>query len=403
MVKWETVLYTIVPLATATMSQPVGSVLGTHPMSRTWLRSSPILCVVDVVAFIAEVMRYCLQGKIPLRDAFQFATEKRFKDVEDDGERLQYLRRSFALRWLFFLIGTHASMFKLVGARGLAWTKAIGLCFAVSFVFFELVIYLYPKLRSDDGRIPTRSLFRSKWQKPTKIGFWLAALSQCLLMLWTLWDLVGIETRKIPRDPTRDYIKISIGSWIFSTFCLLLCFSSLFVERLIRGQHDLPTWQRWTFLMCLVPFSMCGFLTHLVFLLNERFTSPDNPNYDPDNPDLAVNTAGQNRLFGSVLLAGALYVLDSMIWPALPLRLPSLAEKLLVIDGKTAKQIREETFRVEITPMETVVGGLQVDRTWLKETAFTMFLANATFFVLWYRYCYDPSSTSYPGWTSGMS
>lgn len=125
-----------------------------NPLDQSWHQSHITHVAVEFTTFLYsrllcayhQVVYNSFNTRSSLQSAFVFETEVRFKDV-NESERLVLLPRGFVMHWLFFLVGTHASILKLVGAHGLPWTKAIGLCYAASFVFWKTVIWLYPKNR----------------------------------------------------------------------------------------------------------------------------------------------------------------------------------------------------------------------------------------------------------------
>lgn len=388
-VPWYTILYTIIPLATAAMSQPIGSVLGTNPISRTWLRSSPLFCIVDCFAFTIQVLYNSFVSRSSLQGAFVFETEVRFKDV-DESERLVLLSRGFVTRWLFFLVGTHTSALKLVGAHGLPWTKATGLCYATSFVFWEVVIWVYPMLQNKG---PSRSMLVGRSERPTELGFWVACCAQFLMSLWSVWDLVGIETREVSRRSDREYSKLGALNWFFAFVSLATGLASLLGMTWFR--------QKFIFTFWFMAVWMCCFLSHLAYLLNERL--PESMQVD-ENGQRTVNYELQNRWAGAVFATSGAILVHHYLWPSLALHFPSVAERLLIIAPSTARSIKARTFRGPIkTKPEWMVWWQVEDRDWLLGSALTMFLANITLFVLWYCYRYEEAGTGYPSWTEDMS
>lgn len=57
--KWQTVFWALVPLVLGNMMQPVGRVMEQPPNLRFWMRSSPLLCLLDMVYFFARVLFDC--------------------------------------------------------------------------------------------------------------------------------------------------------------------------------------------------------------------------------------------------------------------------------------------------------------------------------------------------------
>lgn len=99
-----------------------------------------------------------------------------------------------------------------MGAHGLPYTKAVGLCYATSFVFWEMVIWVYPKFQKK--RLSRGMLGRN--ERPTEFSFWVACCAQFLMSLWSVWDLAGIETREVPKRSDREYSELGALNWFLA-------------------------------------------------------------------------------------------------------------------------------------------------------------------------------------------
>lgn len=113
-------------LATSTMAQPVGSILGTNPTSRTYLRSWPIFCAFSALQFIVEIVLLRIYYFDSLQGAAIDAAGRIFKHVANESENLTTFRIQAVVRWAFFLLGTHGCIFKLASAIGIPWSKTWG-------------------------------------------------------------------------------------------------------------------------------------------------------------------------------------------------------------------------------------------------------------------------------------
>lgn len=121
------------------MTQPVGSVFGTNPNCRTYLRSSPIICTADTVMFLVEVVVLKFSESANWRQAVTKVSETRFKSAPE-GENQQIFRLQSYIRWLAFILGRGGSILKFAAAQGIPWSKAIALAYATSFCVFEMMI-----------------------------------------------------------------------------------------------------------------------------------------------------------------------------------------------------------------------------------------------------------------------
>lgn len=134
----------LIPLATSTMAQPVGSVLGFDPMFKTYLRSSPIFCAIDTLVAVLEIFRHRMFYEDTFRTAVHRVVERRYQGISHGAESFATTKGGAVLRWVFFAIGTYNAILKLAGARGIPWTQTWAFAYVVSFIIFECILVLVP-------------------------------------------------------------------------------------------------------------------------------------------------------------------------------------------------------------------------------------------------------------------
>lgn len=129
------------------------------------------------------------------------------------------------MRWIFFLIGMHGSMFKFAGSKGLPGTQLWGLCFVASFVVFERMIFISRRMEPELELRPVfdSSGFRKKVvQVHVILGFCATLVGHCLLVLCVVKDL-SILVEKQGRGLWKSACA-GIGSsrqlWLASTWTL---------------------------------------------------------------------------------------------------------------------------------------------------------------------------------------
>jgi hypothetical protein len=76
------------PLVTNVMTQPSGRVLSLTSRYRTYLRSSPIICALDALAFLLRVFITPCLLPMSLHQALKTTIRERYKDIEDASEGL---------------------------------------------------------------------------------------------------------------------------------------------------------------------------------------------------------------------------------------------------------------------------------------------------------------------------
>lgn len=154
-VTWQTIFWTLVPLAINAMSQPGGRVCGLSSRYRTYLRCSPLVCFADMVSIFMWMLILTGYQRLSFTEALGIALHRRFtenRDVrfqttcpileskETETEGIQKLERMTWLRWLWFVLGTLPPAIKLLSMRGVAWAQIWGLMFLLSWVVNELLI-----------------------------------------------------------------------------------------------------------------------------------------------------------------------------------------------------------------------------------------------------------------------
>jgi len=132
------------------MTQPSGRVLSLPTRYRTYLRSSPILCALDVLCFLLRIAITPRLLSISLQEALAVTLRERYLRTDDISEGIQSLEKQTLLRWLFFLVGTLGPGIKLASMQGIPWTKAWGMMFLGSFLILEMMV-LFKKSPHGEG------------------------------------------------------------------------------------------------------------------------------------------------------------------------------------------------------------------------------------------------------------
>lgn len=210
------------------MTQPVGSVLGTNPISRTYLRSSPIVCAFDTLHFTAEIIVnriVRIDHCDSFRDAITEALESRFKHVLDESEGHSTFQTQTVVRWVLFVLGTHGCILKLARATGKPWTKTWGFAYVLSFLVFEFAILLCrqqsPRLlnTTSSQHLPSamvKAVVLAVFLNGMLLGFGLCGLLQAGLSQW----LVDKESQPLANVAN---INVAIAAASFTIALTSLC------------------------------------------------------------------------------------------------------------------------------------------------------------------------------------
>lgn len=122
------------------MSQPVGRMFDVSPKYGFWLRSSPILCVGDLLHFILRVAAAYSQKPGHLRERINEEIAYRYRD-EDWFKETNDVEKSALRRWVVILIGSiPCQTIKVMFMGQINFTKTLAMMFFIPMVFGELLI-----------------------------------------------------------------------------------------------------------------------------------------------------------------------------------------------------------------------------------------------------------------------
>ena len=109
------------------MTQPYGRVCGLSAQFRTYLRISPIFCLLDTVVLLIR-LGLDRTNDLPWRAAAREVKNARFdeEEVQTAEGGFQALEDLIFVRWLLFSLGTVPQAVKLAALGNVPWTKAWG-------------------------------------------------------------------------------------------------------------------------------------------------------------------------------------------------------------------------------------------------------------------------------------
>lgn len=138
-VSWQSAFWSLPPLAINTMTQPTGKVCGLDLSLRTYLRSSPIVCIADATTILIRFTAYIYIGFSPSLAAKRVLIAREH-EIEDNGPRrggFQALEQLPFLRIVWFFIGVLPQVIKLLACTGLPGTQTWGCFYLSSFIVVE--------------------------------------------------------------------------------------------------------------------------------------------------------------------------------------------------------------------------------------------------------------------------
>jgi hypothetical protein len=122
-VSWQTCFWIIITLALNTMAQPSGKICGTPSHHRICIRSSPVICALDLVSILIRLIFSSWKLKVSPRASLQLLLRRRF-DYSDAKKSAD----GTWLRWLLFVLCPLPQAIRLT-FQGTPWTKIIRFTF----------------------------------------------------------------------------------------------------------------------------------------------------------------------------------------------------------------------------------------------------------------------------------
>jgi hypothetical protein len=138
-------------------------------LGRTYLPSSPILCVLNALSFLLRISLSPLFLPISLLRALRTTIRERYKDAEED-EDIQSLEIPTQLRWVFSIVGTATLSVKLMAMDGVPWTKTWGVMFLYAFSIFKTAALIVEEPDTAPVDSPLQSISNDSTSPPGKIS-----------------------------------------------------------------------------------------------------------------------------------------------------------------------------------------------------------------------------------------
>jgi hypothetical protein len=132
------------------MAQPAGRLCGHHRLRRTYLISSPIMCIYDMLFVLIYPLYVCTDYSVDLSTGIMLLLSERLSAPVPDEKFHALVQRTW-LRWLFFVLGPLPATILLCGLRGILCTQIIGFIFLGDWLMNELLIYLSTTTRFSPG------------------------------------------------------------------------------------------------------------------------------------------------------------------------------------------------------------------------------------------------------------
>lgn len=139
----STLFWALLPIALNTMTQPSGRILGFPSWYNFAIRISPIVCAVNAISTLVELLFRAHTSK-SYEIAFLGIAAHRFKDASDADKsegKFENLRKNSVFRVGLFVLGALPQAIMLYASKGIPWEKACCTAYLASFVLDELVLF----------------------------------------------------------------------------------------------------------------------------------------------------------------------------------------------------------------------------------------------------------------------
>jgi hypothetical protein len=203
------------------MTQPSGRVLSLPSRYRTYLRSSPIICALDALAFLLRVFITPCLLPVSLHQVLEAVLRERYKDTEDASEGLQSLEKQTWLRWVFFIVGTLGPSIKLMAMQGVPWTKVWGGMFLFTFLVTEAAALFNRRSRTPSVYSSLPGIRYSSAQVVRQfesVELWLyyaGLIAHCTVLIWAFFSIWAFRCLTYSNDMFYKPVLMLLNIWAF--------------------------------------------------------------------------------------------------------------------------------------------------------------------------------------------
>ncbi len=163
-----TLLWALLPIALNTMTQPSGRILGFPSWYNFALRISPVVCAVNAISTLVELLCRIYVFK-SVKTACLGIAAHRFEsseDAHDEHGEFYNLRRNSVFRIGLFVLGALPQAIMLYASKGIPWAQGCCTAYLASFVVDEAVLYLasrvgVSRLATYEEALPLNHLLRT--------------------------------------------------------------------------------------------------------------------------------------------------------------------------------------------------------------------------------------------------
>ena len=285
-VKWQVAMWALVPLALGAMTQSCGRVFDYSGSLAFWLRSSPFICVGDVLSFAFSILiDYTVAPTFSLKHV-RSELAWRFQDTDFKTKTVTEAGRSIITRWMLIILGgIPFQTIKIFAMQGIPFTQLLAMAFFFPQIIGE-ILHLSAIIIFTPGGIPDVSTLDipSKKSQYTAVAAtlrWIYNIMQACVFCVIVCDLghrAVIRSKLVRYTFTFNDPKDSLFLSGLSLVIPIITFSNLRLTPSLRLRSDMPGFS-FAYYVCCVGncMAMCFSLAmeeHLQ-VVYERNTDPE--------------------------------------------------------------------------------------------------------------------------------
>ncbi|OCK80005.1 hypothetical protein K432DRAFT_393410 [Lepidopterella palustris CBS 459.81] len=241
-ISWRSILSILIPLALAVVMQPSGKVCGYPRHLQMYLRSSPVICVADVLSVLFRIL-VCILDGMPTSEAVQFTLATRFADTKRKGQPSlipQGPSLYTFLRWLLFIAGAVPQAHLLLFTSGVLWAEVWGYMYLLCFGVFEpLPLIWKPSLANSGQQAPWE--FEPGPEAERSIGD-IGLLIHFSILGWALDDIWNPHLLPAVHGPQSRMILVFATGVLF---VILIYFPARVINKFFDFSESSPGEYNW--------------------------------------------------------------------------------------------------------------------------------------------------------------
>lgn len=134
---WQTAFWCLAAVALNTMSQPTGRILRLSSSHSFYLKSSPVICALNIIFTLVDVVKQTYSRRSILDAVLLWEAHPFGEPSQRSQHEIDSLRKGTVIRLILFVLGALLPAIKLYSCRGVPFTQAVCTIDLVCFILDE--------------------------------------------------------------------------------------------------------------------------------------------------------------------------------------------------------------------------------------------------------------------------